>query len=119
MARTTNRRTVQWRGFFNYYLDETEKAGIRTLVDSKKRLPLSEYISALVNLNYKITVGRNPENGCYVCAITGKVDSANVGYTYSLTHVDLTTAVLAAWFVVVEVYQEGEWPVDENQVPNW
>lgn len=119
MAKRLSRPQTAWNGFFNYYLNETEKTGIRTLVDDKKRPSLDSILHEMLSHDYKVTVSRNDSSDAFVCSITGKPGCVNQGYTYSLNHVDLVTSVYAVWFICSEVFDWLEWPVDENQVPNW
>lgn len=119
MARRQDSRKSEWLGFFNYYLSEEEKVSIRTLVDSKKKPDSSDILNSLAKQNYKVTFSLNETNGSYVCSVTGKVGNPNRGYTLAVTHVDLIVALYAIWFVVVEVYQEGEWPVEQEHTNNW
>lgn len=119
MAKKFSTPRETWHGFFNYYLGEADKAGIRTLVDDKKRPSLDSVLTEMVSQDYKVTTSRNESSDSYICSVTGKSGCINQGYTFSINHLDLVTAIYAVWFVCSEVYEWGEWPVDENQVPNW
>lgn len=119
MARNRSAKQSDWLGFFNYYLDPEEKIAIRTLIDDKKRPSLESVIADLVNHGYKVSISANDEAGSFICAVTGKTSSANRGYTYAVTHIDLVTAIYATWFVISNVLEWDEWPVDESNVPNW
>jgi len=108
-----------WNGFYSYYLSEEERAGIRILLDGKKPPSIENCINELVLNNYKLSITFNEANSTFICSATGKAGSLNRGYTYSLNHVELTTAIVAVWFVVGEILQWGEWDVESDKAPDW
>jgi len=108
-----------WRGFYNYYLSDEEKLGIRKLLDGSKPPTMEKCLLELAKNNYKVSFTRNEANDTFVCSVTGKEGSLNTGYTYSLTHIDIRTAIVGLWFVVGEIHQWGEWPIEQGNVPNW
>lgn len=119
MATKKKEVSSSWNGFYNYYLSDEEKAGIRIFMDGDKAPRVSDCILELAKNNYKITCSKNDSNDTFICSVTGKQGSLNRGYTYSISHVDLNTAVIAVWFVVSEIHGWGEWPIEKSNVPDW
>jgi len=119
MAYKRQERKNTWLGFFNYYLDNEDKAAIRALLDDKKKPSVGDSIQDMVKHGYKVSISENESAGGFVCAVTGKKDSSNEGYTYAVTHISIETAVFACCHVIGTIFEWDVWPVDENSVPDW
>jgi len=119
MARFKQPKKDTWLGFFNYFLDEGDRTAIRAFMGDKKKPSLDALLMEMVSNRYKVTVSINDSTGACICSVTGKHGCMNEGYTLSVTHASMDTTVYAAWFVIAERFNWDQWPVDQNEVPNW
>lgn len=115
----TGTKKNTWKGFFNHHLSDEEKKGIKKMLSGKDCGDTSSYIAELAAGGYKTSLSYNESNDSYIASVTGRENSENAGYTFSVNHTDARTALFAVWFVVSQVYLYGEWNLEEDKTVNW
>lgn len=114
-SKKTGKQTKKsWQGFFNVNLDTGQKEAI-------KKLPLGsvktqERLEELAENGYKISVTWAVDKSAFFVSVTGTHRNPhNEGWTMSQAHSEFNVAVACVWFVVSQMYDFGQWPVDSQE----
>lgn len=102
---------ASWKGFYNAYLTKRDKAAIKQMVAADRSL--LDVLLELADHGYKLSIVFSPEGNFYTAtAYAGRAGHINAGYSSSVRHADLETAIYGVFFVLEEKHSWGAWPVD-------
>lgn len=103
-----------WKGFYNFYLDEGQKNGIKKLALGGQAT--FNRINELVDNNYKFGLSYSIDSKAYFATVTGRGKGhPNEGYSLTQGHADPAVAIAAVWLVVSEVHGWDSWPVNAEK----
>lgn len=105
-----------WLGFFKCNLTEELKARINgSYADGEDALP---YVLLVIQAGYKVSVNFDEKSHTYHVSATGVwAWCANAGYTITVQHAQARKGLYILWFMIMEFYQNGRWPVEKGDNP--
>lgn len=106
MARNDGK--VKFRGFISVSLNKQEKAAIKNNILNDA--DCMEFIVQAGELGYKVSTSFNPDKEFFTVSLYGShKDNPNAGYSMSIFHADLRTAITALHFVLSEEGMAADW----------
>lgn len=111
----------EWKGFINIRLRDNHKKEIKKRAEKTTAAELTQWLEAIQDDGYKVSLSRDYENDAFVVAMTGKEGTPNDGYCMTQRHRELIVAMCAVRYAHEELAQRGEWEnaVEENDWDNW
>lgn len=107
-----------FRGFFNYQLTESDKAAIRGVAHEDESVLSCMW--DLLSSGYKLSLSKPKDGSTYFFTAIGREeDNPNHNRAFTVRHVQLGVAVVAAWHVIDTVYDYGEWPDEQEDPYDW
>jgi len=81
---------------------------------------LGDYLTHLVSSSYKLSLNLDPNNDCYIVAITGTDENKlNRGLCITSRSDDLLEAIMMTVYKIVVIYDNGEWDRPDNMGQDW
>lgn len=113
MASKKDAKVGAWKGFFNFYLEDGQKAAIKKL--SMAGPATVSRMVELADAGYKVSVAYSVDQSAYFATATGsKGQIENRGWSLTQAHSDFAVALACLWFIVFEIYNGSAWPVEAS-----
>lgn len=106
-------KKIVWKGSFNYFLTDSDKAAIRDMAYDEKSM--FGYLRELVGLGYKISFNEEKNGRFFIAtAYAASASNQNAGWSLSMFHSDVLVCLASLWHVICTVFDKDVWPVEKQ-----